>query len=277
MDSEYRADAEHDNAVPMEPFGISPVANSFERKVRRAAWWSAGKVAALYAVLGVAWILLSDRLLALMSAGSTFDLLKFGTLKGLAFVLVTATVLLLALRRALLRWHRFEIKARASAELMRTVAETLPDALVVLDADGRIRFANSHAREVLGVTRSQLIGNAYDASEWAITGADGETMDSTKLPFARVRAEMRPVMDIVHAIQPLGPRALCCRSTPRRWCPPMASLPAWLPASVMSPRRGGSRLSMSAVAACCARGRISMRSCWSRAPRRKPSNTPAVA
>lgn len=204
MDSEYRADVEHDSAVPVEPFGISPVANTFERKVRRAAWWSAGKVAALYAVLGIAWILLSDRLLAQLSAGSTIDLLKFGTLKGLAFVLITAVVLLLALHRALLRWHRFEIKARASAELMRTVAETLPDALVVLDTDGRIRFANTHAREVLGVKRSQLIGNAFDAPEWTITGADGETMDSADLPFARVRAQMRPVMDIVHAIQPPG-------------------------------------------------------------------------
>ncbi|PKM05922.1 MAG: hypothetical protein CVV14_14495 [Gammaproteobacteria bacterium HGW-Gammaproteobacteria-4] len=204
MDSEYRADAERDSAAPEEPFGISPVADSYERKVRRAAWWSASKVAALYAVLGVAWILLSDRLLALLSAGSTFDLLRFGTLKGLAFVLVTATVLLLALRRALLRWHRFEIKARASAELMRTVAETLPDALVVLDADGRIRFANTHARDVLGVKRSQLIGNAFDAPEWTITGADGEAMDSADLPFARVRAQMRPAMDIVHAIQPSG-------------------------------------------------------------------------
>ena len=204
MDNEYRADVKHDSATPEESLGISPVADSYGLRVRRAAWRSAGKVAALYAVLGVAWIVLSDRLLALSSTGSTFDLLRFGTLKGLAFVLVTATVLLLALRRSLLRWHRFEIKARASAELMRTVAETLPDALVVLDADGRIRFANTHAREVLGVNRSQLIGNAYDALEWTITGADGETMDSADLPYARVRAEMRPVMDIMHAIQPAG-------------------------------------------------------------------------
>src|SRR3546814_4203242 len=86
---------------------------------------------------------------------------------------ITATVLLLGLHRALLRWHRFEIKARASAEMMRTVAATLPDALVMLDADGRIRFANGQARAVLGVKRAKLIGNTYDAPEWAITDADG--------------------------------------------------------------------------------------------------------
>ncbi|PKM02159.1 MAG: hypothetical protein CVV15_13690, partial [Gammaproteobacteria bacterium HGW-Gammaproteobacteria-5] len=194
MDSEIRNDAEHASILADEPLSAAPVAVGFERRVRRAAWWSAAKVASLYALCGIVWIVLSDRLLGRLGATVSADLLQFGTLKGLAFVLVTATVLLLGLHRALLRWHRFEIKARASAELMRTVAATLPDALVVLDADGRIRYANTHARTVLGVTRSALIGNAYDAPEWTITDADGAAMESSRLPFAQVRAQMKPVM-----------------------------------------------------------------------------------
>ncbi|PKM15697.1 MAG: hypothetical protein CVV12_06905 [Gammaproteobacteria bacterium HGW-Gammaproteobacteria-2] len=204
MDSEIRNDAEHASILADEPLSAAPVAIGFERRVRRAAWWSAAKVASLYALFGIVWIVLSDRVLGRLGATVSVDLLQFGTLKGLAFVLVTATVLLLGLHRALLRWHRFEIKARASAELMRTVAATLPDALVVLDADGRIRYANTHARTVLGVTRSALIGNAFDAPEWTITDADGAAMESSRLPFAQVRAQMKPVMGAVHAINPAG-------------------------------------------------------------------------
>lgn len=204
MDSEIRDDVEHAGTPVDESLSAVPVAVGFERKVRRRAWWSAAKVAGVYALFGSIWILLSDRLLGSLGAAASVDVLQFGTIKGLAFVLVTATVLLLGLHRALSRWHRFEIKARASAEMMRTVAATLPDALVMLDADGRIRFANGHARAVLGVKRSQLIGNTYDAPEWTITDADGVAMQADRLPFARVRAQMRPVLGAVHAIQPAG-------------------------------------------------------------------------
>ncbi|MDP1696739.1 MAG: HD domain-containing phosphohydrolase [Xanthomonadaceae bacterium] len=204
MDSDIRNDAEHASILADEPLSAAPVAVGFERKVRRQAWWIATKVAGLYAVCGMVWIVLSDRLLGRLGATVSADLLQYGTLKGLAFVLVTAAVLLLGLHRALLRWHRFEINARASAALMWTVAATLPDALVVLGADGRIRFANRQARTLLGISRSALIGNAFDAPEWAITDVDGAAMDPDRLPFARVRAQMQPVMDMVHAIHPVG-------------------------------------------------------------------------
>lgn len=204
MESKYHADSERDASAPDVMWGVRPVAGVFERKVRRVAWWTAVKVAALYAVLAAAWILLSDHLLALTGADTTFDLLQLATRKGLAFVLISATVLLLALHRALLRWHRFEINARSSAELMRSVVQTLPDALVVLNAEGSIQFANAQARQVLGVSRGQLIGSAFDAPKWAITDADGEAMDSANLPFVRVRTLMQPVLGIEHAIQIAG-------------------------------------------------------------------------
>ncbi|PIX59293.1 MAG: hypothetical protein COZ47_13225 [Lysobacterales bacterium CG_4_10_14_3_um_filter_64_11] len=204
MDNKHDADSEYAHPMFDEPSSVLPVAPSFERKVRRAAWWSALKAAALYAAFGIAWIVLGDRLLVWLGDGSSLDVRYMELLKGIAFVLLTAGVLLLALHRALLRWHRFEIKARASAELMRTVAMTVPDALVVLDADGRIRFANARARALLGITRSPLIGNTFDAPEWAITNAEGGAMDAAELPFARVRQERQPVLDIVHAIHPPG-------------------------------------------------------------------------
>lgn len=202
MDNQYHSDSTGEQVLPDISSGLLPVAASFERKVRRAAWWSAGKVAALYGLFGIAWIVLSDQALAWVFGSAPADVPQIGTLKGLAFVLVTATILLLVLHRALLHWHRFELKARASAELTRAVALTVPDALVVLDAQGHIRFANAHARKVLGVKRSALIGTAFDAPEWAISDSDGAAMESADLPFARVRAERQPVMDFVHAINP---------------------------------------------------------------------------
>lgn len=59
------------------------------------AWWIAGA----YAVVGTAWILFSDTALELLAVDRDV-LVRYGTVKGLAFVLVTATLLLLLLRRS---------------------------------------------------------------------------------------------------------------------------------------------------------------------------------
>ncbi len=60
--------------------------------VRARAWWIAGG----YLVAGVAWILLSDR--ALESVVDPQQVARFGTVKGVLYVVVTAILLLLAMR-----------------------------------------------------------------------------------------------------------------------------------------------------------------------------------
>src|SRR3546814_14500543 len=104
MDSESRDYVEHPGTPAAEPLSAVPVAVGFERKVRRRAWRSAAKVAGVYALFGSIWILLSDRLLGSLVAAATFAVFQFGPIKGLAFMLVNATVFLLGLHRALLRW-----------------------------------------------------------------------------------------------------------------------------------------------------------------------------
>ncbi len=88
------------------------------RNPRRAAPSASSKNAILrvvlpYVVFAGLWILLSDRLLVL--APDTGRAIEWSTVKGLAFVVVTATLLSTLLRR--------ELKARARAEAARQQAE----------------------------------------------------------------------------------------------------------------------------------------------------------
>jgi PAS domain S-box-containing protein len=47
-------------------------------------------------------------------------------------------------------------------ERLRQVLDAAPDAMVVVDGDGRIRFANTQAETLFGYTRAELLGQAVD-------------------------------------------------------------------------------------------------------------------
>lgn len=87
-----------------------------------------------------------------------------------------------------------------TADDLRQLLETSPSAIVRLDRDGRIVFANSEAKSVLGLEVSALEGIIYDAPEWTISALDGGPFPAEQLPFAQVMATGAPVRDVVHAI-----------------------------------------------------------------------------
>jgi putative nucleotidyltransferase with HDIG domain len=198
--SNSRADSAHANdETSPQKFAARTVRQLRQRSTRTAA-----VVALTYGTLGVAWIVFSDRWLADLSLESHVDWLPLGQVKGIGFVSVTAIALYALMRWGLFRWRRIESQVRESAALMRTVVQTMPSAMVILNAGGKIVFANHHAQAVLGLAPVAMLGMRFDNPHWGITGLDGAATPSDELPFAQAMRWGSPVLGAVHCIQPPG-------------------------------------------------------------------------
>jgi PAS domain S-box-containing protein len=110
-----------------------------------------------------------------------------------------------------------EITARKAAEqalrresdTIQRIAECSPLGILQLDKEGSVTFANARAEEILGLTRSEMEGRAYNAPAWRITTFDGAPVPDPELPFPRVRDGGLPVHGMRHAVElPDGRRVL---------------------------------------------------------------------
>ena len=95
---------------------------------------------------------------------------------------------------------RLEQSLEAEHAFLDQIMATSISAIVVLDAEGRIRFANDEAERVLGISARKTGDRRYDDPEWRITNLDGTDFPADELPFARVMATGQPVHDVRHAI-----------------------------------------------------------------------------
>jgi len=95
---------------------------------------------------------------------------------------------------------RLEQRLEAEHAFLEQIMATSVSAIVVLDGEGRIRFANDEAERVLGISAQRVGERRYEDPEWRITELDGSDFPADRLPFARVTATGRPVQDIRHAI-----------------------------------------------------------------------------
>ncbi|MHC1711553.1 MAG: PAS domain S-box protein [Solidesulfovibrio sp.] len=107
------------------------------------------RVAAIYALLGLVWIFFSDRLADALFRQNPVLLLEISSYKGVAFVLATALLLYILLKRHVGAYVRKEQELRESQESYRLVVENAPDAIVIHDGT-RILFANTAAATLLG-------------------------------------------------------------------------------------------------------------------------------
>ena len=118
--------------------------------------------ALIYWVVSVVWILLSDRILAILVRNVRL-ISKIQTYKGWAFVTVTAIFLYFLLRKQLRRWE-FESRDRqlaedaliASEENYRSLFENSIDAILLTTPAGDILAANPAACRIFGRTEEEL-------------------------------------------------------------------------------------------------------------------------
>ncbi|MCB9636260.1 MAG: response regulator, partial [Sandaracinus sp.] len=90
---------------------------------------------------------------------------------------------------------------REKSAMLEAILNTTVAAIVELELDGRIVYANPQAERVLGLKPSEVMELRYDAPEWHHTAPDGGPWPDEEQPFNRVVATGEPVFDVEHAIE----------------------------------------------------------------------------
>ncbi len=123
------------------------------RPARPLAPWQG---ALLYLVFGVVWIYVGDALLERW-AGDTAELTRWQTVKGWLYVLLTALLADVLLRRA----QKARAESASSAERQRlahTAVEHTAEGVVVTDAQSRILSVNAAFTRLMGYTEEEVLG-----------------------------------------------------------------------------------------------------------------------
>jgi len=91
---------------------------------------TASKIALIYALISVAWILFSDQLLAAsVTTVETMTVLQMA--KGWAFVLTTSILIFFLMRQEMTRFFKVDQAQKASESKFGLLVEKAPDAIFV--------------------------------------------------------------------------------------------------------------------------------------------------
>ncbi|MFP5260180.1 MAG: PAS domain S-box protein [Acidobacteriota bacterium] len=107
------------------------------------------RISALYAVIGLLWILFSDRLADFFFRSDPDLLLRVSSLKGFLFITITSLLLFILLRRYVAAYRIKEKELLQSEERYRLVVENAPDAILIHDGT-RFFYANAEAAKLFG-------------------------------------------------------------------------------------------------------------------------------
>jgi len=114
------------------------------------AWNSARKIAIIYALVAILWILTSDAVVHALADGFLSEQ-ALQSFKGIAYVLVTSTLLWW------LVYRHMKIVCESQARLA-LLLERMPLACVVEDNKFRVSAWNSAAEKIFGFSKSDVIG-----------------------------------------------------------------------------------------------------------------------
>jgi len=119
----------------------------------------AARVSLTYFGVSFLWILFSDRVVA--SLPETWQINELQTIKGWAFVSITALLLYLYLQRTLARERRASLDRENVADNTRKLShavEQSPVSVVITDKAGRIEYVNRKFTSVTGYTPAEVLG-----------------------------------------------------------------------------------------------------------------------
>ena len=135
--------------------------SSRTKKVDRAEKGIALKVALVYSVVGILWILFSDQLL-LKGAPDPRALTYLQTFKGWLYILATAVLLYVLIRRYAGSLARLMGRLRISEERIRHLVDSVPDILYTARLpDFGVTFISPAVTTVLGFTPEDFAANPY--------------------------------------------------------------------------------------------------------------------
>lgn len=117
--------------------------------LKKTATYSALKIALIYSVFSVLWIMFSDQILYL-AVKNIETATRIQTIKGWIFVLATAGLIFVLLQREISRYRRVQTALREGEERYRFLVENAPLGIVAVDTAGAILTANPMLVEILG-------------------------------------------------------------------------------------------------------------------------------
>lgn len=142
--------------------------------------WAAGRIAFIYAGVAGVWIFFSDRILEAFFTSRQLDqITRFQTFKGLAFVLATAVLLWVLIRRRLKQMRSIHGSYLATRDRLDTVADNLPGIVLIKDAAGRFVFLRG--RSAVSVDLEALLGKTEESFVGPVAYANIREQDLTVL------------------------------------------------------------------------------------------------
>ena len=121
--------------------------------------------------------------------------------------LVNAVDRVFSEQRLIAEHKRMQDELRQERDLLSSIMHTSVAAIVLMDSEGRIVFANDRAEQVLGVSRAEAEKRWYNSSEWRITDYEGNALPDRALPFRQVLDKDESIFDLPLAIEcPNGTR-----------------------------------------------------------------------
>jgi len=143
-----------------------------QQALPRSRWWrrqpgAASRIAVLYATLGFAWIVFSDRLAAGLTSDPSVHA-RLQTAKGAFYVLVTAALLFALIRRS-------ERRIRTLGAEVRATVDSMADGVLLVDERSRIVEANRAVVALLGASsKAEILGPVADwGTRFRLRAPDG--------------------------------------------------------------------------------------------------------
>jgi len=119
------------------------------------------RVAGIYLLFGVLWILVSDRVLAMLLAGHGESITVFQTYKGWLFVFLTAVLIYILTRDALQRLLTVRGQLDLSEERYRKLVTDVPVGIYHTGHSGELTFVNTYIAELFGVPGSEIMNSGW--------------------------------------------------------------------------------------------------------------------
>jgi len=150
------------------------------------------RVVTVYVAVSLLWILFSDAALgALVSDPGTLQLVA--TLKGWAFVAITALLIYTLLEADRRRLASLDAQ-RASAETRTSrILETVPDAVLFFSEGASVTYANRAAQQFAAVLGAKLEGDVIHSRDWRFWDGLGRAVAAEDLPVSRMVREGKAV------------------------------------------------------------------------------------
>lgn len=94
----------------------------------------------------------------------------------------------------------FEHQLSSFKALTEKIISENPYAIVIVDCNGAITYANKKAEELFGVKTNEITHRYYNSPEWKIEGLDGKPIPPKNLPFSIVKSTKSPIENYQHYI-----------------------------------------------------------------------------